>query len=121
MDPKAQDIRSKAKEAKWRLEGAQAELARMERDCEHNRNPSLFTQPKYDPIIHPGGYSPGDPPGTMGIDRQLPCSWPPCSWPETREDRWTSVQIATRECTRCGKVETTTQTKEHVSKTPVFR
>jgi hypothetical protein len=110
MMDNARLTRQRVVDAAREHENAKAAVERMERDCEHNHNPSLFTPAKYDPIIHPAGYSAGDPPGTMGIDRQLPCSWP-----GRREDRWT------RECTRCGKVEHTQQSRDlPVKKEPVF-
>lgn len=98
MNPKAQQIRQRVTDTAREHENATAAVERLERDCEHNRDQSLFTPPKYDP------------PGTMGIDRQLPCSWP-----ETRDDQWTRV------CTQCGKIEKTRQSRDlPVKKEPVF-
>lgn len=71
------------------------QLFEIQRTCKHK-----WTAPKYDPIIRPGGSSPGDTPGTMGVDFRGPCSWP-----EERTPRWS------RTCTVCNKVEYTSKTK----------
>lgn len=44
---------------------------------------------------------PGDPPGTMGVDRQFDCHVP-----EKTVNRWTRI------CNKCGKVETTERTEQ---------
>lgn len=74
----------------------------LERQCSH-----YWGETKYTPRIIPGGYDPGDPPGTMGIDRRLPCSWPSEEIP-----KWTRV------CTKCGKIEITERIAEEVKKIP---
>ncbi len=84
-----------------RLSEAEINLRNYQGRCRHN-----FTE-RYDPIIHPGGYDPGDPPGTMGVDQRGPTSWP-----ETREDRWR------RDCNLCGLTEYTKIIEEEVKKKP---
>ena len=79
-----------------------SELDHHIRSCRHD-----YTKTKYDPIVTPGHYFPGDPEGTMGIDRQLPMHIP-----EERKDRWS------RECNKCGEVEYTTRVNEEIIKTP---
>lgn len=83
-----------ANTAQQHLQNAQAHLRRLQDQCHHD-----WTT-KYDPIIHPAGSDPGDPPGTMGVDWR-----PPSSWPERQEPRWS------RTCKKCRKVEYTTRSK----------
>lgn len=73
-------------------------------NCRHQ-----WGNPVYDPIIIPGGYDPGDPPGTMGIDWRGPTSWP-----EQRKPRWKRV------CGVCGMEQYTTNTTKTVSESPQF-
>ena len=99
------ELRRKIQETRRQLQGWEQELERLERSCPHR-----WTKAKYDPIRTPGFQTAGDPPGTMGVDRQLPMWIPP-----TTTDRWT------RECLECGKVEETRDTQViEVLKTPVF-
>ena len=63
---------------KAKVEDIQARMHQIQRSCNHRWGPSVE-----DPIIHPGGSSPGDPPGTMGVDWRGPSSWA-----ERREPRW---------------------------------
>lgn len=55
---------------------------------------------EYTPTEHGGYMCPGDPPGTMGVDRQLPFYVE-----KSTKRQWTRV------CKKCGKVETTTHVK----------
>jgi hypothetical protein len=83
---------------------AQAVVEAFQRTCNHSWD---HPEGKYDPIYHPGYSYPGDKPGTMGVDFR------PGGYVDARtEDRWT------RTCTRCGKVETTTATRDIVKKEP---
>lgn len=70
-------------------------IAELERQCSHD------WEEKYTPVHHPGHHSPGDPPGTMGVDWR-----PPMDFPPSTEPKWT------RTCKRCGRVETTTRTRQ---------
>ena len=87
------------------LTHVKAKLFEAIRKCPHK-----WSLPKYAPIIIPGGYDPGDPPGTMGVDRRLPFSWP-----ETRTPRWV------RTCSECGLEQITSEVKETITKTPNFK
>lgn len=84
-------LRAQAKAAKEKAEAARQRLEAAERACQHD-----WTESVYDPIHHKGYYDPGDPPGTMGVDRRLPSQVPP-----SVEDQWR------RECRKCGKVQVT--------------
>lgn len=94
MNEQFTKARKDAEEAEKRAKDLLSQLQQQIRQCKH-----VWTDGKYDPIIHPGGYSPGDPVGTMGVDWRGPSSWP-----ERREPRWS------RECTICGTKEYTTKT-----------
>ncbi len=86
------------------LENAKSMLTYRLQKCHHRWGDTV-----YDPIIIPGGFDPGDPPGTMGIDRRLPFSWP-----GGRTPRWK------RTCMECGLVEFTTETAKTFIQTPKF-
>ncbi len=72
--------------------------------CNHNWGDIV-----YDPEVRPAGHFKGDPPGTMGIDRQLPFDYP-----EQRKDRWK------RTCVKCGLTQTTDRKENKVTSVPVF-
>lgn len=82
-----------------------AEIAKIERNC----RPHIWGEAIYDPIHHPGYHDPGDPSGTMGVDRQLPCDVP-----ARIEKRWT------RTCKNCGYIEETTHARQESVDKPVF-
>lgn len=100
MNPEARKLRENEKRLRQESAAALEALRKYEKSCEHR-----WGQTVYDPIIHPAGYSPGDPPGTMGVDWRGPCSWP-----ETREDRWR------RECENCGLAQYTKGVEETVTR-----
>jgi hypothetical protein len=77
------------------LESVNGAIAQAERQCRHQ-----WGEIKYKPIEHPGYQFHGDPPGTMGVDRQLPCYIPS-----------STTKVWERTCLQCGKVETTSATK----------
>jgi len=106
MPTKIEDLRKAIRAAEENLKNYKARLDTLERECPHQWGEVI-----YDPIKYPGYHSPGDPPGTMGVDRRLPSYVEPSTTP-----RWT------RTCEVCGKVEITTRTQEEVKvkKTPVF-
>lgn len=58
-------------------------------------------------IYHEGYLIPGDPVGTMGVDRQLPCNIP-----SSTEKRWKRV------CEKCGKVDYTKRVEEVKTEKP---
>ena len=86
------------------LMSAKVRLAAAELQCCH-----AWGKPAYDPIIHEAYHIAGDPPGTMGVDRQLPMDVPRQEIP-----RWK------RTCGLCGRTETTQQIREDIKKVPVF-
>jgi len=72
--------------------------------CQHD-----WSDPAYTPVIQEAYFNPGDPPGTMGVDRQLPCHVPRSEIP-----KWTQT------CRICGSTRTTIRTKDEVKKIPQF-
>ncbi len=102
----AKELRRKVATAREELRRLEQQLETAERTCPHR-----WTNATYDPIRTEGFMTQGDPPGTMGVDRQLPM------WiPATTKDRWT------RECLECGKTEETYDTQViEVLRTPRFR
>ena len=92
------EMRQEIAAAEERIANLKGRLDRHERSCQHS-----WGNVKYDPICRPGYQIQGDPVGTMGIDRQLP-QWVP---PSTTK-QWT------RTCLRCGKTETTQQTRKEI-------
>lgn len=79
-------------------------LAAKQRNCQH-----VWDAIKYTPDIREGYQDPGDPPGTMGVDRRLPMYVPRQETP-----KWT------RTCKLCDLSEVTTSTRDDVRKVPVF-
>jgi len=77
------------------LKAKKAQLASIQSKCSHVWYPT-----QYDPIVKEGFYSPGDPLGTMGIDRQLPCQVP-------RKE----IKQWKRKCSLCDLTETTRDLK----------
>lgn len=55
-----------------------------------------WEEPVYDPVIRPGYMAEGDPPGTMGVDRRLPC------YVERSETPYWN-----RTCFNCGSLQRT--------------
>lgn len=86
------------------LDDAVKERNKIEKDCNH-----VWGDTKYVPIRHEGYHSPGDPEGTMGVDRQLPFDVP------ARTEHWWE-----RVCDKCGKLERTDRTSDQVKKVPKF-
>lgn len=87
------DLRDREKRLVAELESVRAAIQSKEVRCQHD-----WTNPVYDPIRHEAYTSPGDPPGTMGVDWRGPVHVP-----ASTEKRWK------RECRKCGKVEFTTR------------
>ena len=106
MKQEAQNLRERVTRLQKELTKAEKELDTMVRTCQHQ-----YGDVVYDPIHTEAYYFPGDPPGTMGVDRQLPCHVP-----ASTEERWK------RECELCGKVEYTKKSRPVVSRhEPIFR
>ena len=77
-------------------------IADIERDCNHN-----WGKTKNEIETTGGGYDPGDPPGTMGVDRRTPTSYP------IERTTW-----FVRTCTVCGKTEKSKGIEKPVIKAP---
>lgn len=103
MKQNAQNLRERVTKLKGELTEAERELTDMVRNCQHQYGPAV-----YDPVYTPAYTIPGDPPGTMGVDRQLPCHVP-----AKTEKKWK------RECELCGEVEYTTKSRPTAHE-PVF-
>ena len=86
------------------LDRKRAELKRIRDYCQHNWGETVADH------LYTEGYTiPGDKPGTMGSDFRGP------TYVSSKtEYRWKRV------CKKCGKIEHTTQTEDHVTKTPKF-
>lgn len=84
------------------LDAAQEALKKIEGSCDHGWSP---TRP--DDIHHKGYHDPGDPPGTMGVDRRLSMDVP-----AKTIKRWKRV------CLKCGKTEYTQRTDKQTVETP---
>jgi len=91
MNDQARRLRESAAEAKEKYNNADAKLENYIKRCQHN-----FSETVYEPIYTPRYTSPGDPPGTMGIDWRGPVFVP-----SKTEDRWK------KECSLCGLVRYT--------------
>jgi hypothetical protein len=103
MKPEANQTRQEIDDLKSKLRSAEGKLSQIVGSCKHT-----FGEIKYTPIVTEGYTSPGDPPGTMGIDWRGPCYVP-----GTTTKEWTRV------CTTCGKVEKTRSTKTEYRSGPV--
>lgn len=99
-----QNLLTALAKAKAEVARLQAAISKIEKDCRHNWGEAV-----YDPIRHEGYHDPGDPPGTMGVDRRLPCDVPP-----RIEKRWK------RACKICGYTEETTYARQESVDKPVF-
>ena len=82
-------------------------LDAQERAC--NGGAHSWAAPVYTPIVHEGYHDPGDPPGTMGVDRQLPMEVPRPEIP-----RWQ------RRCLLCGRSEYTERSVAATGRMPSF-
>lgn len=92
---KAEATRRAVETARLALETAENEVQRLEASCQH------IWDIKYTPDYREAYTIPGDPPGTMGVDWRGPTYVPA----ETTK-KWT------RQCKRCGKLQTTVRTKK---------
>lgn len=86
----------------YALDKKKGKLAQIERECSHNWGPT-----EADHIYHEGYHDPGDPPGTMGVDRRLPMDVPA-----------KTIKQWKRVCLKCGKTSRTKRTKENVTEVP---
>ena len=107
----AEFIRLEIKELEAKIEHAECDLAnkreelrRAEKKCSHAWGPVVA-----DHIRTPSYVIPGDPEGTMGVDRRF--------------DTYVSATVKEqwkRTCKLCGKVEHTTKTRQTVTEEPRF-
>ena len=91
---KAQELLCQQASQKEALAHTERELAAIQRACNHK------WVLRYDPIVSEGYQDPGDPPGTMGVDRRLPCYINGSTTP-----RWI------RTCSDCGTTQETFRKK----------
>jgi hypothetical protein len=101
------ELRESIKTEEEQLRLDKERLASIERRCRHEWSPVTA-----DHVHHKAYTTPGDPPGTMGVDWRGPCHVD-----AKTEYRWK------RTCSRCGKVEHTSRTEDRVEKVvkvPVF-
>jgi len=104
MNPNVKTLRDNVERLKAELNSAEDRLKYAVRTCVHK-----WSNPMDASVIIPGGYDPGDPPGTMGIDWRGPSYYP-----EQRKQRWRRV------CSECGYEQFTTETTQQVTHTPKF-
>jgi len=90
----AKELRSRIEQNETQLRYDRERLAALYRRCSHQWGDII-----YDPIYHEAYTSPGDPPGTMGVDWRGPTHVP-----AQTIKRWRRV------CKLCGKVEETQRT-----------
>jgi hypothetical protein len=95
----ANQLRRDIAQAETQLNGLKERLAALVRACQQQGH--RWFQITYEPIEHKGYHFAGDPPGTMGIDRQLPYDVP-----SSTTKQWS------RTCERCGHKETTQRTRQ---------
>ena len=98
-------LRRELEQAEADLKSKRHQLEVIENTCRHEWGPT-----KYESVVTMPAHEEGDAPGTMGVD-YIRRHWVP----EQRRDEWT------RTCKKCGKKERTSETEEHVSRTPKFR
>lgn len=101
---KVESLKSEASKKERELDDAHDVLKSLESQCRHH-----WSEPIADHIYHPGGMSPGDPPGTMGVDWRGPTYYN-----ARTEERWKRI------CKNCGKVESTSNVKKREVHEPDF-
>lgn len=109
MTPIAHAARARLAQAQTELVRAEQGVRDIETSCSHHWN-----DPVYDPVVRQG-YSQQDLMGPFRIRGDGSIDAPTVWVPEERTPRWK------RECSTCGKVEHTSATTQHVTKTPRFQ
>ncbi len=104
MDTKIKTLREKIASLDQELKWAKQELSHAESNCAH-----IWGEVVEDHIYEKGYLIPGDPPGTMGVDRRGDFYVQPKT-----TLRWKRV------CNKCGKTEHTYETNKKVIETPRF-
>jgi hypothetical protein len=94
---RAHELREQIENLEASLEAKRGMLRGLEKECSHQWPP----EPEYIPEYHEAYTIPGDPPGTMGVDRQLPCHVP-----AKTIKRWR------RTCLKCGMTQVTERTRK---------
>ena len=97
MEPS--ELRRDLRQARKRVESLECLVRELEAQCSHDWDV------QYTPVHHKGYADPGDPPGTMGVDRLLPYNVP-----SRDEDMWV------RTCRKCGKSQVTERWKMQTRK-----
>ncbi|MFA6437249.1 MAG: hypothetical protein WC242_03730 [Candidatus Paceibacterota bacterium] len=101
---KARRLRGEIAVLQVDLDGTRRELDALEKSCRHD-----WTNPeRIDDRVISGYQDHGDPPGTIGVDRRLPCYVP-----EQRFPRWM------RKCRTCGLAQITEDFEEKTGSTKV--
>lgn len=100
----ADNLRKKILSLKDELKKNEKALVVIEDSCRH-----VWLKAEYIPEYHEGYTIPGDPPGTMGVDRQFPCYVPAKTIKKWR-----------RKCGQCGTTQITTRIKKVSSDEPEF-
>ena len=101
---RTQTLEREIKNLERQLGAVRYELNKVRNECDHR-----WGKVVYDPEITEAYTVPGDPPGTMGIDRRFPCHVPRQETP-----KWF------RTCTRCGLVQKTTKAQIVEDRVPLF-
>ena len=104
MNPEIQKLRNEVEAKERAFSETKKRLDDIVKSCQHK-----FGETIPDPIVTPGYFFPGDPPGTCGVDRR-----PSMYVQERIKPRWKRI------CDYCGKVEYTEKTREEIKKFPVW-
>jgi hypothetical protein len=94
-DPDPHKLRDEIKTLQTRLETRRNMLQQVVNRCQHD-----WGKTEYKPEYHKAYTIPGDPPGTMGVDRRGPCHVP-----ASTDKKWQRV------CKKCGCKQVTSRTK----------
>jgi hypothetical protein len=94
-DPDPKKLRKEIKDLQARLEAKRNSLQQIVKRCRHD-----WGKTEYVPEHHKAYTLPGDPPGTMGVDRRGPCHVP-----ARTDKKWQRV------CKKCGATHFTSRTK----------
>ncbi|MBI4918712.1 hypothetical protein HY837_02190 [archaeon] len=102
MKSEIKQLRDKFERSKKEFDSTKEDLERVVNSCKHQ-----FGKTIPDHIHYPAYTIPGDPPGTMGVDRRGPC------YVDAKtEKRWKRI------CDVCGKVEYTSTVKQKIEELP---
>lgn len=99
METEARELREKATRLAREAQAAGEALELYEKRCPHK-----WSEARYTPTHYPAYEFPGDEPGTMGVDWRGPVYIP-----ASTTEEWT------RECQRCGLVQTTQRVEKEIT------